>query len=658
MHPDPVGAVEAAASESELLAAVASLRHDGGQSFALGEARVRPLFAEEIIRLEALGNHADAWSRVRVADGFDFRRVRQCSFHGDVVLGAFGGRARVAEGLELPTGVYRSTVADSVIGHDALVRDVALLVNYAVGPGALVLDCGRVTCEAGTTFGVGTELPLAVESGGREVRVYAEITTEVAAAVARSRSRPDLLARYARAAAAYAARAASPRGVVGPGAVVRGTPEVRNTFVGARARVDGATRVADCTLLSNAEEPTAVESGACVTRSVLQWGSRVDTLAVVGHSVLTEHSYAERHAKVTASLLGPNTGVAQGEVTASLVGPFVGFHHQALLIAALWPEGRGNVAHGACVGSNHTSRAPDQEFWPGEGTFLGLGCNIKYPADFSRAPYSVVACGVTTLPQKVTFPFALINAPSARPAEVPPAFNEIVPAWVLSDSLYTLARAPRKQRARDRARRARFDFEVFRPEIVDLMLDAARRLEVVAPGTVYTEREIPGLGKNYLTEPHRRAAARAYRFFAEYYALRGLFWRADAVARSAPAALAGLLARPSETSPWEHQRRLLHDELGITDVREGLGRFQKAAEVVAREVERSKAKDDERGARVLDDYAAAHAPACRDELVRQTWDETRRALRAADELIAALGPGARFVATPNSPWPNVIPSAP
>src|SRR5438093_5611883 len=117
---------------------------------------------------------------------------------------------------------------------------------------------------------------------------------------------------------------------------------------------------------------------------------------------------------VTASISGPNSGVAEGEVTASLLGPFVGFHHQALLIAALWPEGKGNVGYGANVGSNHTSKAPDQEFWPGEGTFFGLGVNIKFPADFSRAPYSIIASGVATLPQRVTFPFSLLNNPGAH----------------------------------------------------------------------------------------------------------------------------------------------------------------------------------------------------------------------------------------------------
>jgi hypothetical protein len=124
--------------------------------------------------------------------------------------------------------------------------------------------------------------------------------------------------------------------------------------------------------------------------------------------------------------------VSEGEVTASLVGPFVGFHHQALLIAVRWPEGRGNVSFGAAVGCNHTSRAPDQECWLGEGTFMGLGAQVKFPVDLSLSPYSVVASGTAMPPQKVQFPFSLIRAPQSLPSGVPAGCNELIPAWTLS----------------------------------------------------------------------------------------------------------------------------------------------------------------------------------------------------------------------------------
>ena len=247
-------------------------------------------------------------------------------------------------------------------------------------------------------------------------------------------------------------------------------------------------------------------------------------MAVVERSVLVEHARVERHGKVQNSVIGPNTEVAAGEVSSCVLGPFVGCHHQSLLISTLWPAGRGNVGYGANVGSNHTSRAPDQEFRAGEGLFLGLGVNVKFPCDFSRAPYTVIACGTNLPPQKVTFPFSLIAPPQEHFPGVPPMFNQITPGVDAAG-----------ERLRPEAVRG----QVPRPQPGEAQPVRLRRLppgdgRVHAGGgppaaprsgrskAVYTERDIPGLGKNVLTESDRHRAMDAYRFYTRYYALLGL----------------------------------------------------------------------------------------------------------------------------------------
>src|SRR5881394_1981570 len=134
------------AAESELVQAVAAVRRDGGIAFALGETPLRSLFKPEIAQLEALGNTAEDWSRVRVAAGFNPRRVRNCEFRGDVALGEFKRRVQLADRTEVVAGLSDSTLADCVVGHDAVVRDVRLLAHHVVAAGAVVADCGRVTC--------------------------------------------------------------------------------------------------------------------------------------------------------------------------------------------------------------------------------------------------------------------------------------------------------------------------------------------------------------------------------------------------------------------------------------------------------------------------------------------------------------------------------
>src|SRR5438132_5702452 len=111
---DLIAKVRNAAAQSDLVQAVCSIRPDGGRAFALGEVPLRPLYEEEIGHLERLGNSCANWSRLRVADGFDWRRVRNCAFQGDVLLGRSNRDVRLAEGVELPAGLSNATVCNCV----------------------------------------------------------------------------------------------------------------------------------------------------------------------------------------------------------------------------------------------------------------------------------------------------------------------------------------------------------------------------------------------------------------------------------------------------------------------------------------------------------------------------------------------------------------
>jgi len=599
---------------------------------------LRTLKAEEIARLEAQGNWAEDWGAVRVSRKFDPTCVAACRFLGPVVLGALSGKVKAPGGVALNSGCFRSTIQNSEVGDGALVSDVALLSGYIVKQGAAVFGCGTVSCSGKSSFGTGTELPVAIETGGREVLTYAEITVDVAATVATARANKKFQTDYAKLIGDYVKEAAAPLATIDAGAVVANTPKVLDTYVGLGAVVDGAQLLSNSTILSTPEEETEVTDGAYVTDSIIQWGSEVTSMAIVANSVLTEHSHVKRHGKVTDSLLGPNTGVGVGEVTASLCGPFVGFHHQSLLIAAFWPEGKGSVGYGANVGSNHTSKPLDQEIWPGEGLCFGPGSNIKFPANFTKAPYTIIASGVATLPQKVTFPFSLINTPASAYPGISPAYNEIMPGWVLSDNIFTIRRNEGKYQARNKARRSTYVFEVLRPDIIDLMLDARSRLQAVEhPKELYTDRDVPGLGKNYMLERSRLKAIDTYTFYIRYYCLLGLRREvARLVAEKKAAAAAKLLHTRTRRARWEHERQILARELPDSEVRADLELLLEYQGKIGADVEESKCKDDLRGARVIDDYAEAHTPAEEDSFVKQTWAETKALQSEVKKLLAKI----------------------
>lgn len=290
----------------------------------------------------------------------------------------------------------------------------------------------------------------------------------MAARVATERGNAELLSQYDAFVNSYTHSVTAEMTIVSADARLLRCSRVESVFVGEFAVVDDCD-VNDSTILSTHEEQTALRGKSIARHTLIQPGASIEDLSIVERALLCDCSHVERHGTVLSSVLGANTSVAEGEVTSSFVGPFVGFHHQALLIAAVWPEGKGNVGYGANVGSNHTLKAPDQELLPGEGVFFGLGCNIKYPSNFAAAPYSVIATAVSTLPQMVAMPFALINSPAHVIPTLSPALNEISPGWVLGSSVFTVLRNEHKFRTRNRSTRTTIDPAIFRPDIIQHM---------------------------------------------------------------------------------------------------------------------------------------------------------------------------------------------
>ncbi len=641
---DLLKALEKARSSSDLVKGVSKAKASysllTSTPARLKKAGYKPLTAAQLKQLKALGNTAENWKEVWAGAGFDPKRVNRCHFAGPVLLSSFAGTVAV-EGTVFPTGLSHVTLAHCVVGKNAFVRNVRLVNRSVIGEGAVLFDVGVLTIDGTENFANGLEVLIAIETGGREVQLFAELTIDDAWVLTRSRGDKTLLENYAKGIEAYVKEVSSPCNVIGPSATILHTPKVVGVFLGESAHIDSAQLVAHATVLSSSDESTEISQGAIVKHSILQWGSEVSSGAIVDSSHLTEYSHVERHGKVTHSILGPNTGVAEGEVTSALLGPFVGFHHQALLIAALWPEGKGNVGYGANVGSNHTAKAPDQEIWPGEGTFFGLGVNIKFPTDLTGSPYTIIASGATMLPQKVEFPFSLINTPAAAYPGVSPAYMEIMPGWVLSDNIYMVKRNEGKYQKRNKAKRSTFDFEVFRPEIVDMMVGARRRLEVKAQKDYYTSNEIEGLGKNVLLEFARKKGVEAYTFYIRYYVLLGLKRELQVLASKNSSnlkeAAKQLLSAAGSNARWEHERTLLKQEFPQAEPVALLEELSTMQEKIAQDVQISKEKDDKRGAEVIEDYTQAHKAASKDSFIKETWAVTEQMKNEIHQLLSALG---------------------
>lgn len=633
---------------SEFLRCVATAQNTTRESRGL-----RQLTPEEIEQLREQHNAAEEWTRVWVGKEFNPHKVVGCYFSGEVELGTYKERIEIEPGVTIGSGVYSSELKNVSIGDNAFVSNNSIIANCYIGPRAIVEGCGSIACTGKTAFGNGQRISFGLESGGRETAIFAELSVDLAAQVASFRKDRRPIEEYEMMVEQFVKQATSRLTIIESRALVKNTPKILNCFIGSGAIIDAATSIENTTVLSNEAEPAKIASGACVKDSIVQWGSTVETHAIVQNSVLCEHSGVSAHGRVIGSLIGPNTLMSCGECVYSLLGPFIGFHHQSLLISAFWPAGKGIIGYGANVGSNHTSKAPDQEIWPGEGTFFGLGVNIKFPADFTKAPYTIIASGVSTLPQRCEMPFSLINARAESIEGVSPAFNEIIPGWVLGDNIYSVLRNERKFAIRNKATRCKFEYEVFRPQIVERMI-AARQVLInaegklpperahaftsggVAIGPVYIDKDVPGLGKNFMKESARAEGIQAYTFYIQLYALKGLRFAVRFCLEKNQdhrrVLEPGFIGDPR----YEHERNILVTEFPGRSIHDLLRELATMSDKMAADILLSKEKDDFRGARIIPDYIHAHTPAAQDHFVATARKEAEELRHEIEGMLAKI----------------------
>ncbi len=187
------------------------------------------------------------------------------------------------------------------------------------------------------------------------------------------------------------------------------------------------------------------------------------------------------------------------------------------------------------------------------------------------------------MPQRVEFPFSLICEPFSSIDGISPAFNQIIPGWVLSDNLFAVKRNEEKYSSRNRARHWKSDAKIIREDTVRMMMSSLEKLDVQSVKDIYTESDIPGLGKNYLTDAHRLKAIETYRFHIRFFALECLS------------------SSPEKLSVF--QREYLEREFPGVSGAELHEIVSDMRDVIAESIRMSREKDYFRGCRIISDYS-------------------------------------------------------
>ncbi len=261
---------------------------------------LRTLTQAEISTLESLGNTAEDWAQIRVAEDFQPHQLLQNHFEGIVEITS-GAR------------VIRSRVC-----------------NYRIGEGSLITGVTALECRRRSAFGNGVGVATMNECGGRTVKIFDTMSAQVAYVMAVYRHRPQTIAALERLIDAYTESRSAEIGEVGRNCRIVGARFIREVRIGNDVQVDGASILENATLCDGAFIGVDVKAydfiaaeGALITN-----GSTVER-CFVGESCRLDKGFT-----AAESLFFANSHCENGEAASIFAGPYTVSHHKSSLLIA------------------------------------------------------------------------------------------------------------------------------------------------------------------------------------------------------------------------------------------------------------------------------------------------------------------------------------
>lgn len=510
-----------------------------GDEYALRNTQVtqpergwRALTSDEVERLVKNNNYAESWDAILVADPFDAAQIRNNRFYGLVRIGSVRDAVIEYHDLMLPTGISNSLIISSDIGADSAIHNVSYLAHYIVGDRCVLFNIDEVHATNHAKFGNG----ILKEGEPEEVRVWLEVINEggdrrvlpfdgmiAADAYLWARYRDDTRLQQ-RLKAITQGQFDARRGYygsIGNGTVIKNSRILKDVKIGACCYIKGANKLKNLTINSSAEEATQIGEGVELVNGIIGYGSKVFYGCKAVRFILGSNCSLKYGARLINSFLGDNSTISCCEVLNNLIFPTHEQHHNNSFLVAAVVKGQSNIAAGATIGSNHNSRANDNEIEAGRGFWPGLTTSLKHSSRF--ASFILLAKGSYPAELDIPFPFSLVsnNASTDRLA--------IMPAYWWMYNMYALARNGWKFRNRDKriSRQQHIEFDYLAPDTVEEIIAA---MEILEP---WREREEDAMlsaddARRYeksnraLVIRKPAAAYRSYREMLLYYAVTNL----------------------------------------------------------------------------------------------------------------------------------------
>ncbi len=476
--------------------------------------RWRHLLSSEIDELVKNNNVSDNWDQILVTDQFNSRLLKNNDFFGLVRIGDIRNVVLEHHELKLPVGITNSKIISCDIGDDVAIHNVKYLSHYIVGNRCILANIDEMQTTNHAKFGNGIIkkgepeksriwLDIMNETGSRKVIPFDGMITADAYLWAKYRDDRFLQKKLKEITQNSFDSHRGFYGMVAEQCVIKNSRIIKDVKFGSHCYVKGANKLKNLTINSSETLSTQIGEGVELINGIIGHGCHIFYGCKAVRFILGENSNLKYGARLINSFLGDNSTISCCEILNNLIFPAHEQHHNNSFLIASVVLGQSNVAAGATIGSNHNSRANDNEIQAGRGFWPGLNTSIKHSSRF--ASFVLLAKAAYPAELDITLPFSLLNNNESKDQlEVFPAF------WWLYN-MYALSRNSWKFNKRDKRKNKiqNIEFDHLAPDTIEEILTAQKLLEIWTakaalrkkgdPIEDIDEKELIAIGKEMLS---------------------------------------------------------------------------------------------------------------------------------------------------------------
>ena len=443
----------------------------------------RHLSSKEVEQLVENNNTSDNWNEILVTDQFDTAQIRNNEFFGLVRIGNVRNAILEHHDLKVPIGITNSVVISCDIGDDVAIHDVRYLSNFIIGDRCILSSIDEMQTTNHAKFGNGIIkdgeqediriwLDLICETGSRRIIPFDGIISADAYIWAKYREDKALQDKLKEITQNRFDSRRGFYGTIGTQSVIKNSRTLKDVKIGPHCYIKGVNKLKNLTINSSESERTQIGEGVELVNGIIGYGCHIFYGCKAVRFILGDNSNLKYGARLIHSFLGDNSTISCCEVLYNLIFPAHGQHHNNSFLVAALVMGQSNLAAGATIGSNHNSRANDNEIQAGRGFWPGLCTSIKHSCRF--ASFILLAKADYPAELDIPIPFSLLNNNAAKDQ------LEIMPAFWWLFNMYALARNSWKFTKRDKRKGKvqNIEFDALAPDTIEEIFNACKLLEI------------------------------------------------------------------------------------------------------------------------------------------------------------------------------------